>query len=149
MAAIDSPVNDEFVASNYNSIGDGNGSNWITDAENWVTKGVPLAISSGVAQMWNSIGWAGNKIANIGSDNPEPFTDNLDYTWLVNNFDDADSYKTYYGQHQEGIDLGGFILGSVVPSGLAVKGLTALQKGLAVSRAASATTGLLTNSAER
>ena len=149
MAAIDSPVNDEFVASNYNSIGDGNGSNWITDAENWVTKGVPLAISSGVAQMWNSIGWAGNKIANIGSDNPEPFTDNLDYTWLVNNFDDADSYKTYYGQHQEGIDLGGFILGSIVPSGVAVKGLTALQKGLAVSRAASATTGLLTNSAER
>ena len=149
MAAIDSPVNDEFVASNYNSIGDGNGSNWITDAENWVTKGVPLAISSGVAQMWNSIGWAGNKIANIGSDNPEPFTDNLDYTWLVNNFDDADSYKTYYGQHQEGIDLGGFILGSIVPSGVAVKGLTALQKGLAVSRAASTTTGLLTNSAER
>ena len=78
MAAIDSPVNDEFVASNYNSIGNGNGSNWITDAEDWVTKGVPLAISSGVAQMWNSIGWAGNKIANIGSDNPEPFTDNLD-----------------------------------------------------------------------
>ena len=149
MAAIDSPVNDEFVASNYNSIGDGNGSNWITDAEDWVTKGVPLAVSSGVAQMWNSIGWAGNKIANIGSDNPEPFTNNLDSTWLVNNFDDADSYKTYYGQHQEGIDLGGFILGSVVPSGLAVKGLTALQKGLAVSRAASATTGLLTNSAER
>ena len=149
MAAIDSPVNDEFVASNYNSIGNGNGSNWITDAEDWVTKGVPLAISSGVAQMWNSIGWAGNKIANIGSDNPEPFTNNLDSTWLVNNFDDADSYKTYYGQHQEGIDLGGFILGSVVPSGLAVKGLTALQKGLAVSRAASATTGLLTNSAER
>ena len=149
MAAIDSPVNDEFVASNYNSISNGNGSNWITDAEDWVTKGVPLAISSGVAQMWNSIGWAGNKIANIGSDNPEPFTNNLDSTWLVNNFDDADSYKTYYGQHQEGIDLGGFILGSVVPSGLAVKGLTALQKGLAVSRAASATTGLLTNSAER
>ena len=149
MAAIDSPVNDEFVASNYNSIGDGNGSNLITDAENWVTKGVPLAISSGVAQMWNSIGWAGNKIANIGSDNPEPFTDNLDSTWLVNNFDDADSYKTYYGQHQEGVDLGGFILGSIVPSGVAVKGLTALQKGLAVSRAASATTGLLTNSAER
>ena len=110
---------------------------------------MPLAISSGVAQMWNSIGWAGNKIANIGSDNPEPFTDNLDYTWLVNNFDDADSYKTYYGQHQEGIDLGGFILGSIVPSGVAVKGLTALQKGLAVSRAASTTTGLLTNSAER
>ena len=149
MAAIDSPVNDEFVASNYNSISNGNGSNWITDAEDWVTKGVPLAVSSGVAQMWNSIGWAGNKIANIGSDNPEPFTNNLDSTWLVNNFDDADSYKTYYGQHQEGIDLGGFILGSVVPSGLAVKGLTALQKGLAVSRAASATTGLLTNSAER
>ena len=149
MAAIDSPVNDEFVASNYNSISDGNGSNLVTDAENWVTKGVPLAISSGVAQMWNSIGWAGNKIANIGSDNPEPFTNNLDSTWLVNNFDDADSYKTYYGQHQEGIDLGGFILGSVVPSGIAVKGLTALQKGLAVSRAASATTGLLTNSAER
>ena len=42
MAAIDSPVNDEFVASNYNSIGNGNGSNWITDAEDWVTKGVPL-----------------------------------------------------------------------------------------------------------
>ena len=149
MAAIDSPVNDEFVASNYSSIGNGNGSNWITDAEDWVTKGVPLAISSGVAQMWNSIGWAGNKIANIGSDNPEPFTDNLDSTWLVNNYDDADSYKTYYGQHQQGIDLGGFILGSIVPSGVAVKGLTALQKGLAVSRAASATTGLLTNSAER
>ena len=149
MAAIDSPVNDEFVASNYNSIGNGNGSNWITAAEDWVTKGVPLAISSGVAQMWNSIGWAGNKIANIGSDNPEPFTDNLDSTWLVNNYDDADSYKTYYGQHQQGVDLGGFILGSIVPSGLAVKGLTALQKGIAVSRAASATTGLLTNSAER
>ena len=149
MAAIDSPVNDEFVASNYNSIGNGNGSNWVTDAGDWVTKGVPLAISSGVAQMWNSIGWAGNKIANIGSDTPEPFTDNLDSTWLVNNYDDADSYKTYYGQHQQGIDLGGFVLGSIVPSGLAVKGLTALQKGLAVSRAASATTGLLTNSAER
>ena len=149
MFGIDSPVNDEFVASNYNSISNENESNFITDAADWVTKGVPLAVSSGVAQMWNSIGWAGNKIANIGSDNPEPFTDDLDYTWLVNNFDDAESYKTYYGEHQEGIDLGGFILGSVVPSGVAVKGLTALQKGLAVSRAASATTGLLTNSAER
>ena len=149
MFGIDSPVNDEFVASNYNSISNENESNFITNVEDWVTKGVPLAVSSGVAQMWNSIGWAGNKIANIGSDNPEPFTDDLDYTWLVNNFDDAESYKTYYGEHQEGIDLGGFILGSVVPSGIAVKGLTALQKGLAVSRAASATTGLLTNSAER
>ena len=149
MLDVFNPTNQEFLASNYNSISNENESNFITDAADWVTKGVPLAVSSGVAQMWNSIGWAGNKIANIGSDNPEPFTDNLDSTWLVNNFDDADSYKTYYGQHQEGIDLGGFILGSIVPSGVAVKGLTALQKGLAVSRAASATTGLLTNSAER
>ena len=149
MLDVFNPTNQEFLASNYKAIGDENESNFITDAADWVTKGVPLAVSSGVAQMWNSIGWAGNKIANIGSDNPEPFTDDLDYTWLVNNFDDAESYKTYYGEHQEGIDLGGFILGSVVPSGVAVKGLTALQKGLAVSRAASATTGLLTNSAER
>ena len=149
MLDVFNPTNQEFLASNYKAIGDGEDSNFITDAADWVTKGVPLAVSSGVAQMWNSIGWAGNKIANIGSDNPEPFTDNLDYTWLVNNFDDAESYKTYYGEHQEGIDLGGFVLGSIVPSGVAVKGLTALQKGLAVSRAASATTGLLTNSAER
>lgn len=149
MAAIDNPVNDEFTSSNYNSIGNGTDGNWGDSVSDWVTKGVPLAVSSGVAQMWNSIGWAGNKIANIGSDDPTPFTDNLDSTWLVNNFDDANSYKTYYNQHQEGIDLGGFVLGSIVPSGLAVKGLTALQKGLAVSRAASATTGLLTNSAER
>ena len=149
MLDVFNPTNQEFLASNYKAIGNENESNFITDAADWVTKGVPLAVSSGVAQMWNSIGWAGNKIANIGSDNPEPFTNDLDYTWLVNNFDDAESYKTYYGEHQEGIDLGGFVLGSVVPSGVAVKGLTALQKGLAVSRAASATTGLLTNSAER
>ena len=147
MAAIDNPVNDEFTASNYNSIG--NGSNWGDNITDWVTKGVPLAVSSGVSQMWNSIGWAGNKLANIGSDAPTPFTDNLDATWAVNNYDDAASYKTYYNQHQDGIDSGGFILGSIIPSGVAVKGLTALQKGIAVSRAASATTGLLTNSAER
>ena len=106
MLDVFNPTNQEFLASNYNSIGNDTEGNFITDAENWVTKGVPLAISSGVAQMWNSIGWAGNKIANIGSYNSELFTDNLDYTWLVNNFDDADSYKTYYGQHQEGIYLG-------------------------------------------
>ena len=149
MLDVFNPTNQEFLASNYAKINNGTSETFLDQTYDWVTKGVPLAVSSGVAQMWNSIGWAGNKIANIGSDNPEPFTNNLDSTWLVNNFDDADSYKTYYGQHKEGVDLGGFILGSVVPSGLAVKGLTALQKGLAVSRAASATTGLLTNSAER
>ena len=58
MLDVFNPTNQEFLASNYNSISNENESNFITDAADWVTKGVPLAVSSGVAQMWNSIGWA-------------------------------------------------------------------------------------------
>ena len=147
--SVNNPANDEFQASSYNAIGNGTDENFFSAAGDWLTKGVPLAVASGINQMWNSIGWAGNKIANIGNDNPEQFEGTDLGEWIVNNFDDADSYSTYYNDHKEGIDLGGFLLGSAIPSTLALKGLAAAQKGLAVSRAGSLTTGLMTNTAER
>ena len=146
MVAITNPVNDEFLASSYNS------SNFAEQAGDWITKGVPLAVSSGIAGLWNGVATLGNGAAHLlgtSDDTSSPFGEELDSTFLVNNFDDAESYKSYYQQHQDGIDLGGFMLSSLVPSSLAIKGLRAAQAGFAVSRASSAVTGLLSNSAER
>lgn len=146
MAAIDNPVNDEFLASNYNSLG--NNPDWIDKTGDWFTKGIPLAVSAGVSSIWNSVGWVGNKVNELGG-GEEPIADMLDSTWLTNDFSDAEDYQTYYKQHESGVELGGFVLGSIIPSGIAVKGLKLLQSGAAISKAASATTGLLTNTAER
>lgn len=143
-ANIDNPVNDEFLASSFNALSGG-----VEATADWVTKGVPLAVVSGTQQLWNGVGTAGNAVGNFVTGEDNTFEEAKVDTWLVNNFDDPSSYVSYYGEHKEGIDLGGFVLGSVVPSGLAVKGLNLLQKGIAVSRAGSFATGLLSNNAER
>lgn len=148
------PLNSEFNTTSYTNIADNIDSSeggFLAGASDWITKGVPLAVSSGLAGLWNGVGTLGNGAAHLlsGNDNSNPFGEEIDSTFLVNNFDDAESYKSYYQDHQEGIDLGGFMLSSIIPSSLAIKGLRAAQAGFAVTRASSAVTGLLTNTAER
>lgn len=146
------PNNSEFSTTSFTNISDNTSQgSFLAGASDWVTKGVPLAVSSGLAGLWNGVGTLGNGAAHLlnGDDNSNPFGEELDSTFLVNNFDDAESYKSYYQDHQQGIDLGGFMLSSIIPSSLAIKGLRAAQAGFAVSRASSAVTGLLTNNAER
>lgn len=148
------PLNSEFNTTNYTNIYETTNSSeggFLAGASDWVTKGVPLAVGSGIAGLWNGVGTLGNGAARFlsGNDNANPFGEELEATFWLNNFDDPSSYQSYYQDHQEGIDLGGFMLSSIVPSSLAIKGLRAAQAGFAVTKASSAVTGLLTNTAER
>jgi hypothetical protein len=49
--------------------------------------------------------------------------------------EDGGNYETaeYYRKHKVGVDVAGFIGGSLLPGGIAVKGLQATQRGLSVS----------------
>ena len=157
---INHPVNTDFNASNSTTVknsfltsneGIEDGSYFGQGAVDWAVKGVPLAVASGVSQLWNGVGYVGNGISNVGrSDgNKQEFTNTMDMQEVANNFGDSDTYGQYYQDHSGGIDLGGFVLGSLVPSTIAIKGLRVAQKGIAVTESMGSATGLLSNTAER
>lgn len=97
------------------------GSSFFGDVGDALTKGVGAALVSGVHGLYNT----GVDLKNFvfqteteKADTAETLT-NLDRDW-----------GSYYEENKGAIDVGGFVLGSLVPGSLAVKGLKAVQAGI-------------------
>lgn len=86
----------------------------------FVTKGVPLAGVAAATGLYNTVPLIANYVAGEGTMQAISTLD------IVDKFDQAfetgGSLADFYSEHATGIELGGAILGSFVPGGLAVKG---------------------------
>lgn len=96
-------------------------------ASDVVTKWVPLALGSGVSQLYNIVPTIGNWGSKLTGGTGKEFEMN-DFSKTVQEFD-SDLSK-YYTEHQMGTDALGFVLGSLVPGMAGVKVLNAGQKVL-------------------
>lgn len=105
------------------------GKSFLDDTEDFVVKGVPLAVASGLYSMYNTGVSLGNTLggdfekADLESDTRE-----LD-----------DNLADYYTQHKQGIDLGGFVATSFLPGIAGIKALKVAQSGILGSSIARAT----------
>ena len=108
----------------------------ITD---WFVKGIPSAVISGGVSIANTAEYYADKV-NLG-------WGQLDTLDSVNKLAGA-SAEAYAAKHLDGIELGGDLLGAIIPGTLAIKGLKLAQAGLHISKLTGAATGLLNNTAE-
>lgn len=93
----------------------------IQGVSDWITKGVPGAITAGLVGIANTPIDLYNIFA---SEDAQRFQTE---DWISNAF--GKDMTDYYKQHQSGIELGGFLLSSI-PAGLAgIKALRAIQAG--------------------
>lgn len=84
------------------------------------TKAIPLSIASGVTQALNTVPTIGNWLGGN--------MEQIDFGAEVQSYDD--DLSKYYTEHKSGIDVAGFIAGSMVPGMAGVKVLNAGQKVL-------------------
>lgn len=96
-------------------------------ASDVATKWIPLAIGSGVSQLYNIVPTIGNWGSKLAGGTGKEFEMN-DFSKTVQEFD-TDLSK-YYTEHQMGTDALGFVLGSLVPGMAGVKVLNAGQATL-------------------
>lgn len=94
----------------------GDGQSLGEKAADWVTKGIPVALASGVTSIMNT----GISLGNMFGDFEKISTEDT-----IRGYDD--NLADYYTAHREGADLGGFLATSLVPGTLGIKGLKALQ----------------------
>jgi hypothetical protein len=147
MADATNPVYTDFVS---NGVANSDVSS-DTPVLNWVRYGVPAASASAVASLWNGVDYYAVKLGGLFGqevESQETTTQNvLGKVGLAEG-----RVVDYYSEHQEGADLGGFLLGAIVPGLGAVKGLQgaqALARGTVATEGVAGATGLLTNTAER
>jgi hypothetical protein len=123
-----------FEAADIHQQVSGESSSFLSGVGNFFAKGVPLGVGSGFVSMYNTAVSLGNA---FGAD-----AEKIDYGAKVADFDD--DLGAYYKQHKEGVDLGGFLVTSIIPGTLGIKALKMAQGGIAGANTA-ATTGLLKN----
>jgi len=99
-------------------------------ASDVATKWIPLAIGSGVSQLYNIVPTIGNWGSKLAGGTGNEFELN-DFSKTVQEFD-TDLSK-YYSEHQMGTDALGFVLSSLVPG---MAGVKILNAGQSVLRAA-------------
>ena len=99
---------------------------FLSSASDAITKGIPLALASGVVSMYNTGAALGNV---LGAD-----IDKVDLGSEVAGYDN--DMAQYYKQHQGAIDLGGFLATSLAPGLAGIKALKMLQGGIAGENAA-------------
>jgi hypothetical protein len=114
------------------------GTSFLDDTADFFTKGVPLAVGSGLVSMANTAISLGNA---VGGD-----FEKIDYDKSVKEFDD--DLSKYYTEHKEGIDLGGFLATSFIPGLGGIKALKLIQGGI-MGKNAAAATGLFRNAESR
>lgn len=91
-----------------------------------ITKGIPLAVGSGLYSMYNTAASLGNV---LGAD-----IDKKDYGADVAAYDE--DLGMYYQQHQQGVDVAGFVATSFIPGLGGIKALKMIQGGMAGKNAA-------------
>src|SRR5687768_13365997 len=84
------------------------------------TKAIPLSIASGVTQALNTVPTIGNW---LGLE-----AEQISFDAAVQEYDD--DLSKYYTEHKSGIDVAGFMLGSMVPGMAGVKVLNNGQRVL-------------------
>lgn len=107
------------------------GNSFLDSASDFVTKGVPLAVGSGLVSMANTGVALGNS---LGGD-----FDKIDYDKEVKSYDD--DLGKYYQENKDGIDIGGFIATSFIPGLGGIKALKMIQGGM-IGKSAAAITSL-------
>jgi hypothetical protein len=130
MGLYDDPA---YQAADIHNVAD-SGQSFIDSAEDFVVKGVPLAVASGLYSMRNTMVSLGNTLGgDFEKSNLE--SDALSYD---------DDLGKYYQAHKDGIDLGGFIATSFLPGTAGIKALKLIQAG-ELGQSAARVTGLFTN----
>lgn len=114
------------------------GTSFLDSASDFITKGVPLALGSGLTSMANTAISLGNA---LGGE-----FEQIDYTAKIKEYDD--NLAKYYTDNQDGIDLGGFVLTSFIPGLGGIKALKLIQSGN-LGKTAAAVTGLFRNKEEQ
>lgn len=92
---------------------------FLDSAGDFFTKGVPLAIASGLNSMYNTGVALGNTLG--GDFEKAPFEEK------VRSYDD--DLTQYYQDHKQGVDLGGFVATSFIPGTVGLKALKVMQAG--------------------
>lgn len=105
-----------FVA--YGEYHEASGSNYGLGESLW--QGSRATIGSAAITTFNSVNWLGSKA--FGYEYEE-----VDVADKLRSYDD--DMASYYTDHQQGIDTIGFLIGTFVPGGLAVKATKGLQAG--------------------
>jgi len=94
--------------------------NFAGDVGEAISKGAPAAVASGVISLYNGAAYIGKNF--FGADIEEVKT--LDVLSAY----DSDLGR-YYAENQTGVDLGGFIIGGIVPGVAGIKALRLAQSG--------------------
>jgi hypothetical protein len=95
-------------------------------AAKWVANGLPLATASALTGLYNTIPLIGNQF----SPNTFQYLKTLSLAeGLDSVVDFGSSFADYYKQHETGVELGGAIVGSILPGAYALKGMQAITKG--------------------
>ena len=123
----------------YTELADETSSSSDSSVTDWFVKGIPSAIISGGVSIANTAEYYADKV-NLG-------WGQLDTVNTINNIAGGDT-ADYAMNHLEGVELGGDLLGALIPGTLAIKGLKLAQAGLRISKLTGAATGLLNNTAE-
>lgn len=123
----------------YTELADETSSSSDSSVTDWFVKGIPSAVISGGVSIANTAEYYADKV-NLG-------WGQLDTINTINNIAGGDA-ADYALEHIDGVELGGDLLGSIIPGTLAIKGLKLAQAGLHISKLTGAATGLLNNTAE-
>ena len=123
----------------YTELADETSSSSDSSITDWFVKGIPSAVISGGVSIANTAEYYADKV-NLG-------WGQLDTVNTINNIVGEDA-ANYAMNHIEGVELGGDLLGALIPGTLAIKGLKLAQAGLRISKLTGAATGLLNNTAE-
>ena len=123
----------------YTELADETSSSSDSSVTDWFVKGIPSAVISGGVSIANTAEYYADKV-NLG-------WGQLDTVNTINNIAGGDT-ADYAMNHIEGVELGGDLLGAIIPGTLAIKGLKLAQAGLRISKLTGAATGLLNNTAE-
>lgn len=120
-----------FAATGASSLDPNQSNDDSSSVSDFFTKGVPLAVGSGLTSMANTAVSLGNA---FGGD-----FDKIDYDKQVQDYDD--DLSKYYQDNKAGVDLGGFVLTSFIPGVAGIKALKMIQGGV-MGESAAAVTGL-------
>lgn len=92
----------------------------VTDAAQWVGYGIPAATVAGVVSLANTASAVGNF---LGMDTEQTKTYDV-----LKGFDE--DLAGYYSAHEQGAELGGFVIGSILPGMAGVKALQMVKAGV-------------------
>lgn len=96
------------------------GRGWFSGKWDSITGAVAGATASAVTSLYNTGAWYYNELPGKGR------IEELDTAAVLGKLDS--NWANYYKENQEVLDTAGFVVGSLIPGGFAIKGLKAVQR---------------------